>query len=132
MKKILILTILVSFILASCGGKSNSDKNTLNVEIPLKTKSIAPYETDIPVKVGALESLFKMSKDGTVKPLLVKSTHQKSDNTLELTLKDNIKFQNGHKVTGNAVKSSLEEGMKKSDLLKGSLPIKSISAKGQK
>ena len=112
MKKILILTILVSFILASC-GKSNSDKNTLNVEIPLKTKSIAPYETDIPVKVGALESLFKMSKDGTVKPLLVKSTHQKSDNTLELTLKDNIKFQNGHKVTGNAVKSSLEEGMKK-------------------
>lgn len=132
MKKILILTILVSFILASCGGKSNSDKNTLNVEIPLKTKSIAPYETDIPVKVGALESLFKMSKDGKVKPLLVKSTHQKSDNTLELTLKDNIKFQNGHKLTGNAVKSSLEEGMKKSDLLKGSLPIKSISAKGQK
>ena len=66
-----------------------------------------------------MESLFKMSKDGTVKPLLVKSTHQKSDNTLELTLKDNIKFQNGHKVTGNAVKSSLEEGMKKSDLLKG-------------
>lgn len=132
MKKILILNILVSFILASCGGKSNSDKNTLNVEIPLKTKSIAPYETDIPVKVGALESLFKMSKDGKVKPLLVKSTHQKSDNTLELTLKDNIKFQNGQKVTGNAVKSSLEEGMKKSDLLKGSLPIKSISAKGQK
>ena len=132
MKKILILTILVSFILASCGGKSNSDKNTLNVEIPLKTKSIAPYETDIPVKVGALESLFKMSKDGKVKPLLVKSTHQKSDNTLELTLKDNIKFQNGHKLTGNTVKSSLEEGMKKSDLLKGSLPIKSISAKGQK
>lgn len=128
MKKILILNILVSFILASCGGKSNSDKNTLNVEIPLKTKSIAPYETDIPVKVGALESLFKMSKDGKVKPLLVKSTHQKSDNTLELTLKDNI----NHKLTGNAVKSSLEEGMKKSDLLKGSLPIKSISAKGQK
>ena len=132
MKKILILNILVSFILASCGGKSNSDKNTLNVEIPLKTKSIAPYETDIPVKVGALESLFKMSKDGKVKPLLVKSTHQKSDNTLELTLKDNIKFQNGHKLNGNAVKSILEEGMKKSYLLKGSLPIKSISAKGQK
>lgn len=131
MKKILILTVLVSFILASCGGNSNSEKDTLNVEIPLKTKSIAPYETDIPVRVGALESLFKMSKDGKVKPLLVKSTHQKSDNTLELTLKDNIKFQNGHKLTGNAVKSSLENGMKKSDLLKGSLPIQSISAKGQ-
>ena len=72
-----------------------------------------PYETDIPVKTGALESLFKMSKNGKVKPLLVKNYHQVSDNQLELTLKDNIKFQNGHHLTGEAVKRSLEEGMKK-------------------
>lgn len=132
MKKFITLIVMISFILASCGGNSNNDKNTLNVEIPLKTKSIAPYETDIPVRVGALESLFKMSKDGKVKPLLVKSYHQKSDDTLELTLKDNVKFQNGHQLTGEAVKKSLEEAMKKSDLLKGSLPIKSISANNQK
>lgn len=73
-----------------------------------------------------------MSKDGKVKPLLVKSYKQKSDSTLELTLKDKIKFQDGRQLTGQAVKESLEEGMKKSDLLKGSLPIKSIDADGQK
>lgn len=54
-----------------------------------------------------------MSKNGKVKPLLVKNYHQVSDNQLELTLKDNIKFQNGHHLTGEAVKRSLEEGMKK-------------------
>ena len=132
MKKLITLIVMISFVLASCGGTSSTDKDTLNVEIPLKTKSIAPYETDIPVKTGALESLFKMSKNGKVKPLLVKNYHQVSDNQLELTLKDNIKFQNGHHLTGEAVKRSLEEGMKKSDLLKGSLPIKSINAHGQK
>ena len=61
-EKFIILIVMVSFILASCGNHSKTDKDTLNIDIPLKTKSIAPYETDIPVKVGALESLFKMSK----------------------------------------------------------------------
>lgn len=73
-----------------------------------------------------------MSKNGKVKPLLVKNYHQVSDNQLELTLKDNIKFQNGHHLTGEAVKRSLEEGMKKKWFVKGSLPIKSINAHGQK
>ncbi|MFF5914591.1 nickel ABC transporter substrate-binding protein [Staphylococcus pasteuri] len=131
-KRFTFLIIIVSFILASCSNNNASKKDTLNVEIPLKTTSIAPYETDVPVKVGALESLFKMSKDGKVKPLLVKSYKQKSNDTLTLTLKDNIKFQNGHKLTGDAVKRSLEQGIEKSDLLRGSLPIDNITAKGQK
>ncbi|RQN31013.1 ABC transporter substrate-binding protein, partial [Paraburkholderia tropica] len=50
MKKLITLIVMISFVLASCGGTSSTDKDTLNVEIPLKTKSIAPYETDIPVK----------------------------------------------------------------------------------
>lgn len=47
------------FCFSELWGTSSTDKDTLNVEIPLKTKSIAPYETDIPVKTGALESLLK-------------------------------------------------------------------------
>ena len=46
-----------------------------------------------------------MSKDGKVKPLLVKSYKQKSDSTLELTLKDKIKFQDGRQLTGQAGES---------------------------
>ena len=43
MKKFIILIVMVSFILASCGNHSKTDKDTLNIDIPLKTKSIAPY-----------------------------------------------------------------------------------------
>src|SRR5699024_12561182 len=52
--------------------------------------------------------------------------------SIRLTLKDNIKFQNGKKVTGEAVKASLEESIQKSDLVKASLPIKDIKVNGQK
>ena len=62
MKKLITLIVMISFVLASCGAPQSTDKDTLNVEIPLKTKSIAPYETDIPVKTGALESLLKCRK----------------------------------------------------------------------
>ena len=60
----------------------------------------------------------------------MKSYHQPNDTTLDIELKDNIKFQNGQKLTAEKVKSSLENSMK-SDLVKYSLPISSITAKGQ-
>lgn len=132
MKKMLALLATSAVILAGCSSSGNSSKGkTLNVELPLKTTSIAPYNTDVPVKVGAAESLFKATAEGKVQKLLVKSYHQTSPTQLELTLRDDIKFQNGKKVTGKAVKSSIEESIKKSDLVKGSLPIKAITTKGQ-
>lgn len=132
MKKLLATVATSAIVLSGCSGNGNQSKeNTLNVELPLKTTSIAPYETDVPTKVGSIESLFKSTSKGKVKKLLVKSYHQVSPTKLKLTLKDDIKFQNGRKVTGKAVKSSLEQSMKKSDLVKGSLPIKDIQANGQ-
>lgn len=122
MKKLIAVLASTAVILAGCGGSGSQSKGkTLDVELPLKTTSIAPYETDVPVKIGAAESLFKATADGEVQKLLVKSYKQTSSTQLDLTLKDDIKFQNGKKVTGEAVKASLEESMKKSDLVKGSI-----------
>ncbi|HCQ2082569.1 TPA: ABC transporter substrate-binding protein [Staphylococcus aureus] len=118
-------------VLSGCGSMHSSGKD-LNISLPLKTKSIAPYETDVPVKIGAAESLFKTNDQGKIEKVLVKSYHQPNDTTLDIELKDNIKFQNGQKLTAEKVKSSLENSMKKSDLVKYSLPISSITAKGQK
>lgn len=118
-------------VLSGCGSMHSSGKD-LNISLPLKTKSIAPYETDVPVKIGAAESLFKTNDQGKIEKVLVKSYHQPNDTTLDIELKDNIKFQNGQKLTAEKVKSSLESSMKKSDLVKYSLPISSITAKGQK
>lgn len=44
--------------------------------VTVKTKSIAPYETDVPVKIGAAESLFKTNDQGKIEKALVKSYHQ--------------------------------------------------------
>lgn len=118
-------------VLSGCGSMHSSGKD-LNISLPLKTKSIAPYETDVPVKIGAAESLFKTNDQGKIEKALVKSYHQPNDTTLDIELKDNIKFQNGQKLTAEKVKSSLENSMKKSDLVKYSLPISSITVKGQK
>src|SRR5699024_1667340 len=124
MKKIVALFATTAIILAGCSGAgSQSKEETLNIELPLKTTSIAPYESELAVQNGATEFLFKANAEGKVHKLIVESYNQKSPKKINLKLKDDIKFQNGKKVTGKAVKSSLEESMKQSDLVKGSLPI---------
>ncbi|MGW7796597.1 nickel ABC transporter substrate-binding protein [Staphylococcus xylosus] len=131
-KKIVSLLAISAVVLAGCSGSGNESKGkTLDVELPLKTTSIAPYETDVPVKIGAAEALFKAGADGKVEKVLVDSYEQKTPTQLDIKLKDDIKFQNGKKMTGEAVKSSLVESIKKSDLVKGSLPIKDINVDGQ-
>lgn len=52
-------------VLSGCGSMHSSGKD-LNISLPLKTKSIAPYETDVPVKIGAAESLFKTNDQGKI------------------------------------------------------------------
>ncbi|MFP4924227.1 ABC transporter substrate-binding protein, partial [Staphylococcus pseudintermedius] len=135
LKYSLAVLTTTSLLLASCGtesGDRNADEKVLDIEMPLKTTSIAPYETDVPVRAGALESLFKVSKEGEVQPWLAKDFKQVSSEKLELTVKDDVKFQNGEKLTGQKVKESLEQALKESDFVKSTLPIKSIEAVGQK
>ncbi len=55
----------------------------LNASLPLKTKSIAPYETDVPVKIGAAESLFKTNDQGKWKNSEIVSSNQ-IDTTLDI------------------------------------------------
>ncbi|NBK48136.1 ABC transporter substrate-binding protein [Staphylococcus delphini] len=135
LKYSLAVLTTTSLLLASCGtgsGDRNANHKVLDIEMPLKTTSIAPYETDVPVRAGALESLFKVSQEGVVQPWLAKDFKQVTPEKMELTVKDDVKFQNGEKLTGQKVKESLEQALKESDFVKSTLPIKSIEADGQK
>ena len=130
MKRLLIVLCLV---LSGCGFTKDVDSQgkTLSVELPLKESSLAPYESYVPVQLGITETLFKVEA-GKLKGQLVKDYEQKDSKTLSITLKDNIKFQNGKSLDAMAVKKSLEKSLKDSSLLKGSIPIQSIKAEGNK
>lgn len=132
LKHALAVVATSSVVLASCGTQSSSNDKVLDIELPLKTTSIAPYETDVPVEAGAMESLFKVTDKGNVEPFLVKSYEQVTPQQLDMTIKDDVTFQNGERLTGEKVKQSLEYALKHSDLVKATLPIQSIQADGQK
>ncbi|QDX00021.1 ABC transporter substrate-binding protein [Staphylococcus chromogenes] len=126
-----LIACLCPVLLAGCSMHSKAEDDILDVELPLKTTNIAPYETDDTVKMGATETLFKVSNDGKVTPHLVKDYQQVTPQTLKLTLKSNIHFQNGKLLTGEKVKQSLEYALSHGDLLKSTLPIQHIEAHGQ-
>ena len=69
---------------------------------------------------------------GKIEKVLVKSYHQPNDTTLDIELKDNIKFQNGQKLTAEKVKSSLENSMKKATWSNIHYQYHQLPLKGQK
>src|SRR5699024_9906461 len=105
MKKVstmIFISVSSVLLLAACSGSNggSEEEKELHLELPLTTTSIAPYVADVPVQAGAAESLFKMTTDGTLDNVLVEEYEQPSPDQLELTLKDDITFQNGEKLTG--------------------------------
>lgn len=130
-KQKFLIACLCPVLVAGCGMQSKAEDDILDVELPLKTTHIAPYESDASVKMGATETLFKVTDNGTIQPHLVKHYQQVTPHTLKLTLKSHIYFQNGVRLTGEKVKHSLEQALAKGDLLKSTLPVKHISSDGQ-
>lgn len=68
LKKLICSTAAGVLILTGC-SKSEENHNqadNLNIELPLKTNTLAPYDTDVPVSIGAAETLFKTSSDGKI------------------------------------------------------------------
>lgn len=61
-----------------------------------------------PLNTGICESLFKLTKDFRVQPLLAESFDYKGNNTFRIKLRKGIKFQDGQPLTSEAVKYSLD------------------------
>lgn len=83
------------------------------------------------IRYGIGETLFKLDDKMELKPWLAKDYKQLDDYTLLINLKNNIKFSNGKKVTGQAVKECLEDLIAKNDRAPSDLKIGSIVADGQ-
>lgn len=83
------------------------------------------------VRYGVGETLFKFDDQMNVQPWLAKSCRQLDDYTLQITLRDDVTFSNGKKVTGQAVKDCLEDLIARNDRAPHDLKLDTITADGQ-
>lgn len=80
---------------------------------------------------GTTETLFKLDESITPKPYLAESCESTDNINWTIRLRDDVTFQNGEKMTGEAVRKCFERTYELSDRAKGQIPIDSIEADGQ-
>lgn len=140
MKKIFkaLLFILVCGILIT--GCSSSNKNSepqakhlvfADTQTPTTLDPAIEWDGWFVSRYGIGESLYRLDENFKPQPVLAKDFKNVDKNTWEITLKDNINFSNGNKVTADSVKKSLEAADAKNERVKELLAIESIKAEGQ-
>ena len=98
--------------LAVVPSASAAEKTQLNVSTELTSATLDPandWDSWFVMRWGALETLTRYADDGTIEPWLA-SDWSVSDDSLSwtITLKDNVTFSNGEKMTASKVVESIE------------------------
>src|SRR3954469_11617352 len=119
---VLAVATAAAVALAGCssggsGGTSGGDASggsggTLTLGVQLAASTFAAKDSrwanESPYAQAVYDSLLKADPDGTVKPNLATKWEYNSDNTvLKLTLRDDVKFTDGEKLTADAAAKSL-------------------------
>ena len=131
------LVALMAAAAAGCGGgdkKASGPKDTLKVGITNFADSLETTDNYFGWQVmryAVGESLVRFDEKMNAKPWVAESW-KVSDDKMSWTFKiRDIKFSNGNKVTGEAVKKSIERTFKKSTRAKSVFEYDSITANGQ-
>ena len=139
----LVLSLIMAVSLMEGCGSSNKglDSNVTQKEFTFGTleyseenESLNPhkdYAGWYTVRYGVGETLFKFNDNMEIEPWLAEKYERLDDYSIKIYLKDNIKFQNGEKMTGEKVKACLEDLIKVHDRAPEDLSIESITADGQ-
>ncbi|AEG13756.1 ABC-type transporter, periplasmic subunit [Desulfofundulus kuznetsovii DSM 6115] len=144
LKKCLI--VLVAFcalllLLAGCTAKvsektenkGETENKTLAVGLAQFPGNLDPadqYNGWYVVKFGVGETLVKIGKDMKIEPWLAETWKKVDDLTWQIKIRDNVIFHNGTKVTGEAVKASLERTVAMNKRASQLLDIASIEVNG--
>ncbi len=119
-------------------GKSNSGKEKTFVYGTSAYVSAAPginphkgYSGWPAIRYGVAETLFKFNDKMELEPWLATDYKIEDDYTMKINLRDDVKFSNGNKMTGESVKACIENLVKLHDRAPEDLAIKSITADGQ-
>lgn len=138
----LAVLMTVSFFAPGCTGTAKD--NNVNEKVftygtvaygpAMETTSTDPhnsYDGWAAIRYGAGETLFKFSDKMQLEPWIADSYEQIDDNTVKVLINDKATFSNGKKVTGEAVKTCLEDLISRHDRAPQDLKIESITANGQ-
>ena len=138
--KFLILILAVLMLLVACGGKGGSGKSKTNPdELVVGVTSFADtleptdqYFSWVVTRYGVGENLTIFDEKGNLQPLLAENW-KLSDDKLEWTFKirDGVTFSNGHPLTAEAVKKSIERVFAKNKRAESFFKYTSIEASGQ-
>ena len=139
----LILSALFAMsVVAGCGGGQAKQETgekvftygTMAYGPAMETTSTDPhrsYDGWATIRYGVGETLFRFNENMQLEPWVAEKFQQVDDYTLKVTIKDNVVFSNGKKVTGEAVKACLEDLIARHDRAPKDLKIESITAEGQ-
>ena len=137
----IVIGLFALFIAAGC-GKNTADSGgekvftygTMAYGPAMETTSTDPhnsYDGWAAIRYGVGETLFKFNDKMELTPWVAEKYEQMDSYTIKVTIKDNVVFSNGKKVTGEAVKACLEDLIARHDRAPKDLKIASITANGQ-
>jgi peptide/nickel transport system substrate-binding protein len=115
------------------GTKEETEKKTIAIGVTFAPGNLDPaqnYNGWYVVTYGIGEALVKTGKDMKLEPWLADSWTRVDDVTWKIKIKDNVMFHSGKKVTGDAVKASLERLIEMNSRASLLLDIDSIEANG--
>ncbi|HSP22104.1 MAG TPA: nickel ABC transporter substrate-binding protein [Planococcus sp. (in: firmicutes)] len=135
--KLLIISILAVLLLTACSSKSaekegNGEKE-INLLFNFAANSLDPnIDTSyVSLRAGITETLVHLNDENLmIEPWLAESWSSEDGQTWTIKLRNDVTFQNGEPMDGEAVKASLERAMKDSIAIENALRIESIRAVG--
>jgi len=140
-KKFLAAICAATLLFTGCGGEKSAKDNektftygTVAYGVAMENAGTNPHENYSgwsTIRYGIGETLFKFNENMQLEPWLAENFEQIDDFTIKIKIKDTVKFSNGKKVDGAAVKKCLENLIKNHDRAPKDLKISSIEADGQ-
>lgn len=144
-KKIVALMLCVFFVmglLTGCGSKSEEPKTQPEAEVPVKQELVLgeqffPSTMDPAegwngwyiIKYGLGETLVKLNDKMELEPWIAESWEKLDELTWEIKIKDGVTFSTGERVTGEAVKASIDRAIEINAMASGLLDIDHVEAK---
>ncbi len=134
--------LLTALLLNGCGPSAAPDKagesvfryGTTAYGVAMENAGMDPHESYkgwSTLRYGVGETLFRFNEAMQPQPWLATGYEFLDDHTVKITLRDDVNFSSGARLTGAAVKACLEDLVKRHKRAADDLKLASITADGQ-